>query len=444
MSALQSIEHKLCTALGLRPRLGADAQLARALQRLRSEHGLSPEEVLLRLDTDREGWLVRSLGGALTVDESFFFRHPEHFTVLEAELRSCQARAPATPVVIWSAGCATGEEPYSMAIAVQRALGPNGLRSVRIFASDINEEALQVARRAVYGRWSFRGEGLDPRTGFFSKTDRADEYQLDSTITQAVNFQHRALSTLLSELRPNALDVIFFRNVAIYFTDDALARAYTGFARVLKEGGLLVLGPADPLPVVPEFVRERRAEVLVHRKQTLRLPANSSPPRAANDNARVRRTTRGQTPTPRPAAASTAARRPDSADIGGLAQARRLADRGQTAAALSLIDRELEHSGANAERLGLRGRIHLAAGHAADSAADLERALSIDPAQLVLRFYFALALEALHRNAACSRELRVLLSALQTRDELDSLNDDVLTSVASLRKAAEELLRRVE
>ena len=123
-----------------------------------------------------------------------------------------------------------------MAITVQRAFGPNGLRNVRILASDINEEALQVARRAVYGRWSFRGEGFDPRVGFFSQTERADEYQLDSSVAQAVNFQHRALSTLLSELGPNALDVIFFRNVAIYFTDDALTQAYAGFARVLREG----------------------------------------------------------------------------------------------------------------------------------------------------------------------------------------------------------------
>ena len=145
MNTVASIERKLGAALGLRPRPGARASLERALARLKAEEDLAPEEVERRIDSDPG--LVRRLATALTVEETFFLRHREQFEALVGFVRRRLADAGARPIVLWSAGCASGEEPYSMAIAIHRALGPGALARVRILANDVDEVSIRKAQR---------------------------------------------------------------------------------------------------------------------------------------------------------------------------------------------------------------------------------------------------------------------------------------------------------
>lgn len=414
MNASQLVERKLRELLGLRERCGALAVLERELERLHEEHGLDAREVAARLDG--EPWLVRRLGGAMTIDESFFMRHPEHFDVLRAELPTL-LRQPHAPPVLWSAGCANGEEPFSMAIALCGAGGPDILQRVRIVANDISEGALQVARHGVYGDWSFRGAKETFRARYFQKRERAPGHRLIAPIHEAVQFRHLPIESQLAEFQPASIDVIFCRNVALYLTDAALTRVYGGFVRVLKPGGILLLGPADPLPSTSALHRVRTLNTLVHRKPVQRQDSAPLAPRPAS---------RPQEP-------------PE------LSQAERLADRGLTGEALSLMDAQIELLGRSAERLGIRGRIRLAAGDAPGGVVDLREALALDPDQLVLRFHYALGLEADQQTAGCRSELQGLLHALAARSDADTLGEGAgATTVGSLRRAAQELLRRME
>jgi chemotaxis protein methyltransferase CheR len=436
---IELIEQKLREALGLRERAGTLAPLERELGHLCKEHKLELREVVERLD--REPWLLRRLGGAVTVDETFFLRHPEHFDLLQAEFAALLAKA-GSPPVLWSAGCATGEEPFSMAITLFQALGPEALRKVQIIATDINEQALCVARRGTYESWSFRGASESFRTSFFREREATQEFQLIAPIHAAVSFKHLPLEAQLLELAPASIDVIFFRNVAIYLTEAATARVYAGFARVLKEGGLLVLGPADPLPSASELRRTRVRDALVHRKQTrvTRVSARPSRPRGFGATSERPLSVRARR---RRTRASTVA--PAPAENAELSRAQQLADRGRTDEALSVIDEQIRLLGRSAERLGLRGRIRMAAGDASGGVNDLREALTIDPSQLVLRFHYALGLEASRQHECCRLQLQELLQALRSHPDADTLPDGQTgTSIGSIRKAAHELLRRVE
>lgn len=456
MNAIDAIERTLSELLGLRPRLGAGAHLQRELRKVCEEHGFEPDDVALRLP--RSPWLVRRLAGALTVEETFFLRHPGHFEALAAYLGELLPHTK-EPMVVWSAGCASGEEPYSMAMAIHRTLGPEALQRTKLVATDIDEAALARARRGVYGPWSFRGTSPSLRSTYFTSHALTNESRLRAPILGAVEFRHLSLDQQLAEFGPASLDAVFFRNVAIYLTEAALARVYSGLARVIKKGGLLVLGPSDPLPNCPELARARIGDVIVHRRSTTSSPradlvrpaASPLDPNAARSTLRVSNTTA--------LPASPAARRGCEAALPAVAssaslcaerkatevQARKLADRGLTHEALSILEERMLQLGASHELLGLRGRIHLEAGSVARGVLDLHAALALNPGHVMLRFHYALGLEALHRRGPCTLELRHLLKTLEGRSEAEVLMDGEETiTVKSLRKAASEVLRRVE
>jgi chemotaxis protein methyltransferase CheR len=182
----------------------------------------------------------------LTVGETYFFREPAQFefvgrTILP-EIR--QRRGEEHLIRVWSAGCATGEEPYSLAILFHQA----GLADhVRILATDISRQALSKARNALYRDWSFRGEGAGLAKPY---TRRAgDIHQLDERIRRRVMFEYLNLAL---DVYPSVvsgtwkLDLILCRNVLIYFDPATIRSVAVRFHESLAEGGWLVTGSADP------------------------------------------------------------------------------------------------------------------------------------------------------------------------------------------------------
>ena len=441
MTPTQRIERTLSEVLGLRPRHGGEVHLGRELDKLRHELGIQPTEVAARLDKDR--WLLRRLAGSLTVKETFFCRHPEHFDALAEHLRWLEGEA-ARPAVIWSAGCATGEEPYSMAIAIHRALGANALSRVRILGTDVCEAALLQARCGVYRPWSFRGTTQAWRAPYFEREEgREEQYRVVGWMRDRVVFRHLSLEEQLSEFSVGCLEATFFRNVAIYLTDMAVTRLYVGLGRALKRGGLLVLGPADPPPPRGSFERVNCQSAMVYRRTHEDLPTGPRSPSAGGP----RGAARGSPPEWEPASAAYAPRESQ----GSVAErsleltARQLADRGCTSEALEILRVQRQQTGESAGLLGLTGRIQLAAGNVEQSARDLQAAIACEPTRLLLRFYYALSLEAANRRGPCQRELSALLQTIETRDDAESVGEEGdAISVASLRRAIGEVLRRVE
>ncbi|MBX9668279.1 MAG: hypothetical protein K2X93_11695 [Candidatus Obscuribacterales bacterium] len=192
------------------------------------------------------------LASYLTIGETYFFRDPLSYNLLTAHVLP-PLLSKGAPVKIWSAGCATGEEPYSIAIT---ALSAMPTCPIEIVASDINPRYLEVARAGLYRRWSFRDVPTFIKDKYFSLTPD-DRYKLSDKIKAMVSFSSLNLASAgypSALSRTNDVDVIFCRNVLIYFSPQHVTEVLDRFYQCLKDGGYLFLAPTEiPHPAPPNF-----------------------------------------------------------------------------------------------------------------------------------------------------------------------------------------------
>jgi chemotaxis protein methyltransferase CheR len=189
---------------------------------------------------------LRSLAEDLTVTETFFFRNADHFRALTAGVLDAAHERGQRRLRILSAGCASGEEPYSLAMCLRDAIPDFARWDVRISAVDMNRAMLAKAARGSYGAWSLRATPESIKNRYFVEKGR--EFQLDPSIREMVSFEERNLAVaepgFWSAL---AWDVVFCRNVLMYFTPEVMRRVVSDIARALVPGGLLFLGHAETL-----------------------------------------------------------------------------------------------------------------------------------------------------------------------------------------------------
>jgi chemotaxis protein methyltransferase CheR len=175
---------------------------------------------------------------ALTTNLTSFFREPHHFDMLVALAR----KRPGAKLRIWSSACSTGEEPYSAAIALREA-GRGG----EILATDLDTDALETARRGVYRIQALQSAGLERLAPHFLKGTgaNAELAMVRPELRALVRFAQRNL--LGDEAWPagERFDVVFCRNVMIYFDRTAQQRLLGRMAAVLAPGGLLFLGHSE-------------------------------------------------------------------------------------------------------------------------------------------------------------------------------------------------------
>ncbi|MDI3281720.1 protein-glutamate O-methyltransferase CheR [Polyangium sp. 15x6] len=183
---------------------------------------------------------------AVTVGETYFFREPMQIDALVR--RVLPERALVGPrgrkLRILSAGCSSGEEPYTMAIAAE-VTTPELSPLLSITGLDLNGAAIEKARRARYSPWAVRGASQQIREQFFRKD--GETFVLDPRIQSRVTFEEGNLLDVLARVPEATYDVVFCRNVLIYFSERALHRALAAFVRALLPGGYLFLGHSESL-----------------------------------------------------------------------------------------------------------------------------------------------------------------------------------------------------
>jgi chemotaxis protein methyltransferase CheR len=185
---------------------------------------------------------------ALTTNETFFFRHPEHFEYLEKNIfpRIVEQDKPARSrkIRIWCAACSSGEEPYSIALLIQA--NPFRYRewSIEILGTDINGNMIDMARQGVYSPYAVGRMRPDFRKRYFEFNPRENAYRLAETVRRRVRFDR---SNLLTPPVHGKFDVIFCRNVMIYFDAESKKRALQHLYDSLAADGTLIVGYAESL-----------------------------------------------------------------------------------------------------------------------------------------------------------------------------------------------------
>ena len=212
-------------------------------------------QMLQREETDSPLW--DALIEELTVGETYFFRDSNQIEALRRHIlpQVIAAHRHDRRIRIWSAGCASGEEPYTLAMLLAELVGDVDSWNIFILGTDINKKVLKKARAARYREWSFRQTDPLVRKRYF----RADgeEFVMLPSIRKNVQFAYLNLSEPVFPLlatNTNAMDLILCRNVAIYYSEDVVRNVVERFHRCLMWGGWLMMAAAETgIPVFDRF-----------------------------------------------------------------------------------------------------------------------------------------------------------------------------------------------
>ena len=214
-----------------------------------------------------------------TIGETYFFRNSPQFEALRTNvlppLIEQRRKSGSKQLRLWSAGCATGEEPYSLAILLRELLPDIATWNISLLGTDINEAYLQEAREGLYRARSFRNETPDAiRERWFTSTKGG--YQLNPTIRQMVVFRSLNLTADdFPSFETNTMhtDVILCRNVTIYFDRETTRQLTSRFHRALNNDGWLVVGHSEPQADLYEgFKAENFENTVFYRKHSTILP----------------------------------------------------------------------------------------------------------------------------------------------------------------------------
>ena len=202
---------------------------------------------------------IEKLASFLTIGETYFFREVKALDYLEhnflPELIN-NRRGKKQRLRIWSAGCASGEEPYSVAILLKRVIPDIKSWNISVLATDINAAFLEKARTGIYTNWSFRKLSGSFKENYFTELG-PNKFQINPEIRSMVTFAYQNLATdtypsLINGT--NAMDIILNRNVLIYFSNDGIKQVSNRFYNSLTKGGVFLVSPVEMSNLIsPKF-----------------------------------------------------------------------------------------------------------------------------------------------------------------------------------------------
>jgi chemotaxis protein methyltransferase CheR len=272
-----------------------DAQLGEKIARRMAALGIADAALYLERLRDAEmgprEW--RLLESDLTIKETFFFRFAEQFSVLRSHILPAMIARHAEDrhLRIWSAGCSTGAEPYSLAVLIRDLLGDAADDwHVSILGTDIDEAALADARHALYGGWALRTVTADERARLFQQEDR--NWRLRTVYRSMVRFERQNLLEILdsaSAIGRNEYDLILCRNLLIYFHPDLGANIVSALGERLAIHGKLLLGHAETgLAAASNLAPQELAGIVVYVRDDVAKTGEEPPAKPPSDPLPVR------------------------------------------------------------------------------------------------------------------------------------------------------------
>jgi chemotaxis protein methyltransferase CheR len=380
---------------------------------------------------------IEILASHLTVGETYFYRDSKAFEALEERILPELIRAREKSekrLRIWSAGCCTGEEAYTIAIILGRVIPDPKNWNLNILATDINPRFLKKASKGLYGEWSFRGCPSWMREKYFTRMGDG----LSQLRPEIMGMVHFAYVNLAEDTYPslvngtNAMDLIFCRNVLMYFTSDRMRRVVWNLHQSLVEGGWIFVSPSEASHVLfRKFILETETGTILYRKEAGRPEAAEASPKteapawgAMPESTREIPLPPSQEPVVEPMALLARA----YANQGKLAEAEEWCDK---AVAADRLDPELHY---------LHAMILQEQGKGDEAVLSLKRALYLDQNFALAHFALGSLARMKGKQKDAVRHFKVALSILgaYTRDEIVPGSEGM--TAARLREIVESTL----
>ena len=303
---------------------------------------------------------LKELVEEVVVPETWFFRDATPFAAMvEYVLGPWRSRHAGQTLRLLSAPCSSGEEPYSLAMALLTAGWPRD--KFRIEAIDISRRALKRAQEGKYTENSFRGDSLAYRDQYFTRED--GKYAVSPRVKEKVCFHHGNLLDPAFMAGMGIFDIVFCRNVLIYFDEAARNKAISSLNHVVAGDGLLFTGHAEAsLFLDSPFKATPYRQAFAFARKTPLVPPLAAASRQGS-----------------PPAAAPFSAGPPGEEGDCLHRARKAADRGDLYEALELCQKEIHQHGPSAEAFFLLGVIQDAAGNQAEAFASLRKVVYLEP-----------------------------------------------------------------
>jgi len=439
---LSSLADFLAAQIGLnfpRERWG---DLERGIAATAREFGAADVESCVRrlLSAPLTRGQIEVLASRLTVGETYFFREKPNLEALEQHVfpELLRAREGAERRLrFWSAGCCTGEEPYSIAMLLDRLLPDQRDWNISILATDINPQFLRKAAEGVYGEWSFRDTPAWVRERYFKKR-KDGRFEVLPHIRKRVTFSYLNLAddaypSLTSNT--NAMDVIFCRNVLMYFTETRAGKVVENLHRALVDGGWLIASLTESSgSLFSAFTTVESAGAILYRKtagaerRRIVIPADSIPAHELPTQAAPPDIPAAEAPPPEWMQQQPAASPPAQGEIERLHQtALDCANRGRLDEAIEWCRQAITADKLNPAHQYLLATIQQELGQSEVAVQSLMRALYLDPDFVLAHFALGNLRLSQGRQREAERHFDNALTLLQAR-----LRDEILPEAEGL------------
>jgi chemotaxis protein methyltransferase CheR len=220
---------------------------------------------LLRSDTEHE---IEQLVNAFTVNETYFYREDHQLRCMTSHLLSdlLPRKQRGDSIRIWSIPCSTGEEPYSIALWLMENWREVDNHNIEIVASDIDTRALKAAAEGIYGARALMRLSSDVIDRYFARIE-GDQVQIDPGLRESIQFTRANLIDAQDMARYRDFDIVFCRNVLIYFDDASRRAAAENLYDCLRPGGYICLGHSETMSrISPLFSVRRFPEAIVYQR----------------------------------------------------------------------------------------------------------------------------------------------------------------------------------
>ena len=226
-----------------------EKQMKRRIDTLIAKHGITGYDKYVQvLKTDKPKF--EEFVNYLTINVSEFYRNPDQWQIMDKDVIPELIQKFGKNLKIWSAACSTGDEPYSLVMALSKHIP---LNQIKIIATDIDKQVIAKAKVGLYSEKSIANVPEEFKKKYFTKI--GPSYQISKEIIDRVEFKEH---NLLKDTYPADCNLIVCRNVLIYFTEEAKEDIYKKFIRALKPGGILFIGSTEQIITYKDIGYERK------------------------------------------------------------------------------------------------------------------------------------------------------------------------------------------